>query len=86
MRLCSSGISDQNFPLATWTPEGDADDLLMAVYYLLHHQLISRGDFAGLVDETIAAVGDRTPNPAAVRDFLEAAHNYCIWRMTWTRT
>ena len=58
----------------------------MAVYYLLHHQLISRGDFAGLVDETIAAVGDRTPNPAAVRDFLEAAHNYCIWRMTWTRT
>jgi CHAT domain-containing protein len=52
----------------------------MAVYYLLHHQLISRGDFAGLVDETIAAVGDRTPNPAAVRDFLEAAHNYCIWQ------
>ena len=61
-------------------PEGDADDLLMAVYYLLHHQLISRGAFAGLVDETIAAVGDRTPNPAAVRDFLEAAHNYCIWQ------
>jgi CHAT domain-containing protein len=61
-------------------PEGDADDLLMAVYYLLHHQLISRGDFAGLVDETIAAVGDRTPDPAAVRDFLEAAHNYCIWQ------
>ena len=61
-------------------PDGDADDLLMAVYYLLHHQLISRGEFAGLVDETITAVGDRTPAPAAVRDFLEAAHNYCIWQ------
>ena len=23
-------------------------------------------------------MGDRTPDPAAVRDFLEAAHNYCM--------
>ena len=59
-------------------PGGDVNDLLMSVFYLLHHQLISPGEFVPLVDESIAAVGDRTPDPAAVRDLLEAAHNYCM--------
>src|SRR6266849_4589651 len=53
-------------------PGGDVNDLLMSVFYLLHHQLISPGEFVPLVDESIAAAGDRTPDPAAVRDLLEA--------------
>lgn len=61
-------------------PDGDVNDLLMAVFYLLHHNLISPGEFAPLIDTAIAAVADRTPHPAAVRDLLEAAHNYCIAR------
>ena len=34
--------------------------------------------FGGLIDEAIAAAAGRTPHPAAVRDMLEAAHNYCV--------
>jgi hypothetical protein len=61
-------------------PDGDVNDLLMAVFYLLHHNLVSPGEFAPLIDAAIAAVAGRTPHPAAVRDLLEAAHNYCIAR------
>jgi hypothetical protein len=59
-------------------PEGDVNDLLMSVFYLLHHNLVSPADFAPLIDAAIAATAGRTPHLAAVRDMLEAAHNYCI--------
>ena len=62
-------------------PGGDVNDLLMSVFYLLHHNLISPAEFAPVLDDAMAAVGDRTPEPAVVADLLEAAHNYCIRRV-----
>jgi hypothetical protein len=59
---------------------GDVNDLLMSVFYLLHHDLIAPEEFAPLIDDAIAVVGDRTPDCVVVGDLLEAAHNYCIVR------
>ena len=61
-------------------PDGDVNDLLVAVFYLLHHDLVAPGDFAGLIDEAIAAVNSRHPHPSAVRDLVFAAHSYCVNR------
>jgi hypothetical protein len=61
-------------------PDGDVSDLLVAVFYLLHHDLVAPGDFAGLIDEAIAAVNSRHPHPSAVRDLVFAAHSYCVNR------
>jgi hypothetical protein len=61
-------------------PDGDVNDLLVAVFYLLHHNLVAPSDFSGLIDEAIAAIGSRNPHPAAVRDLIFAAHSYCIER------
>ena len=61
-------------------PDGDVNDLLVAVFYLLHHNLVAPADFSRLIDEAIAAAGRRNPHPAAVRDLMFAAHTYCIER------
>ena len=61
-------------------PDGDVNELLVALFYLLHHNLVEPGDFSGLIDQAIAAVGSRNPHPAAVRDLIFAAHTYCIER------
>lgn len=59
-------------------PDGDVNDLLVPLFYLLQHDLVSPDVFGALIDEAIAATAGRTPHPAAVRDMLEAAHNYCV--------
>ncbi len=59
-------------------PDGDVNDLLVPLFYLLQHDLVPPDVFGGLIDEAIAAAAGRTPHPAAVRDMLEAAHNYCV--------
>jgi hypothetical protein len=64
-------------------PGGDVNDLLVPVFYLLQHDLVAPEAFGALVDGAIAAATGRggdepAPHPAAVRDMLEAAHNYCI--------
>jgi CHAT domain-containing protein len=64
-------------------PGGDVNDLLVPVFYLLQHDLVAPEAFGVLVDGAIAAATGRgpdqpAPHPAAVRDMLEAAHNYCI--------
>jgi hypothetical protein len=61
-------------------PDGDVNELLVALFYLLHHNLVAPGDFSGLIDAAITAVGSRNPHPAAVRDLIFAAHTYCIER------
>jgi hypothetical protein len=61
-------------------PDGDVNELLVALFYLLHHNLVAPSDFSGLIDQAIAAVGSRNPHPAAVRDVIFAAHTYCIER------
>ena len=59
-------------------PDGDVNDLLVPLFYLLQRDLVPPEVFGGLIDEAIAAAAGRTPHPAAVRDMLEAAHNYCV--------
>ena len=59
-------------------PDGDVNDLLVPLFYLLQHDLVPPEVFGGLIDEAIAAAAGRTPHPAALRDMLEAAHNYCV--------
>ncbi len=61
-------------------PGGDVNDLLMASVYLLHHSLLAPGESAQLIDEAAAAIDTGHPHPAAVRDLLHAAHNYCVVR------
>jgi CHAT domain len=61
-------------------PDGDVNELLVALFYLLHHNLVPPGQFSGLIDQAITAVGSRNPHPAAVRDLIFAAHAYCIER------
>ena len=59
-------------------PDGDVNDLLVPLFYLLQHNLVPPDVFGVLIDEAIAVAAGRTPHPAAVRDMLEAAHNYCV--------
>jgi hypothetical protein len=59
-------------------PDGDVNDLLVPLFYLLQHDLVPPELFGVLIDEAIAAAAGRTPHPAAVRDMLEAGHNYCV--------
>lgn len=61
-------------------PDGDVNELLVALFYLLHHNLVPPGQFSGLIDQAITAAGSRNPHPAAVRDLIFAAHAYCIER------
>jgi len=56
------------------------DDMLVATFYLLHHDLLSAEDSARLIDETLTASATGKPDPAAVRDLLHAGHNYCMVR------
>jgi hypothetical protein len=61
-------------------PDGDVNELLVALFYLLHHNLVPPGQFSGLIDQAVTAAGTRNPHPAAVRDLIFAAHAYCIER------
>jgi hypothetical protein len=65
--------------------EGDVDEQIMAAYYLLKYELEPPERSAELIDQTLETVG-RGGHPAAVRDFLEGAHDYCILRAGHVRT
>ena len=51
-------------------PDGDVNDLLVPLFYLLQHNLVPPDVFGVLIDEAIAVAAGRTPHPAAVRDML----------------
>jgi hypothetical protein len=61
-------------------PGGDVNDLLVASFYLLHHNVLTPAASARLIDKSFEVFDDPAAAPAAVRDLLHAAHNYCITR------
>jgi hypothetical protein len=61
-------------------PDGDADDLFNGGVLPAASPADLPGRFRGAGRRDDHGGGGRTPDPAAVRDFLEAAHNYCIWQ------
>lgn len=61
-------------------PGGDVNDILVATFYLLHHGLLAPEDSAGLIEQALEAARRPQAAPAAVRDLIRAAHDYCIVR------
>jgi hypothetical protein len=61
-------------------PGGDVNDILVAAFYLLHHGLLAPEDSARLIRQALEAAHNPQAAPAAVRDLIRAAHDYCIVR------
>jgi CHAT domain-containing protein len=66
---------------------GDENDLLEALFYLLHHRLTPGPEAWTLIEEGLEAVAHGGAAGPPIGDFVEAAHGYCIVSATqdWLR-